>query len=118
LIIPGTTWRANRKLERTLESIIASYSAALVSARWDGFGLSQTFWGQVFIVAAIALAFFMLVAERDLAYGLVIVWALAGISASQGGHPEVASLAQAGAVGVSIAVLLLGILRVMKSRKV
>jgi hypothetical protein len=96
---------------------LADLSAALVSVKWDGFGLSQTGWGQVFIVAAIAFAFFILVVERDLPYGLVIVWALAGISASQGGHPEVASLAQAGAVGVSVAVLLLGILGVMKSRK-
>ena len=58
-----------------------------------------------------------LVAKRDLAYGLVIAWALAGIAANQGGHPEVASLAQAGAPAIAMAILLLGLVGAMKRMK-
>jgi hypothetical protein len=96
---------------------LADLSAALVSVRWDGFGLSWTVWGQLFIVAAVAVASFMLVAKRDLAYSLVIVWALIGIAANQGGHPEVAFIAQAGAAGLAIAILLLGLVGAIKRPK-
>jgi benzodiazapine receptor len=90
---------------------LADLSSALVAANWDGFGISTIVWGQLFIIIAVAVAFLVLVLCRDLAYGLVIVWALAGIASNQGAHPEVGSLAFAGGAGIVVAVLLLGLVQ-------
>jgi hypothetical protein len=40
--------------------------------------------------------------RRDIAYGLVVVWALAGTAACQVGNPEVVTTAEVGAVGVGV----------------
>jgi hypothetical protein len=69
------------------------------------------------VVNALAVAFFVLVAKRDLAYVLVIVRALAWIAASHGGHLEVASLAQVGAAGIAMAIHLLGLIGAIRRPK-
>lgn len=88
---------------------IADASAALVSVNWDGFGVSPTLWVLVVIVLALLITLTVLGTRRDIAYGLVVVWALVGIAASQGGHPEVVATAEGGAIvaGISVAVVAL-----------
>lgn len=84
---------------------IADAAAALVSVNWDGFGVSPTIWALVVIVVALMITLTVLETRRDVAYGLVIVWALVGIAAGQGGHPEVVITAEGGAIVAGIAVV-------------
>ena len=83
---------------------IADVAAALVSVNWDGFGVGLTVWALVVIVLALLITLTVLGTRRDIAYGLVVVWALVGIAASQGGHPEVVATAEGGAIVVGISV--------------
>lgn len=83
---------------------IADAAAALVSANWNGFGVSPTVWALVVIVLALIIALTVLGTRGDIAYGLVVVWALVGIAANQGGHPEVVTTAEGGAIVIGIAV--------------
>ena len=62
---------------------IANVAAALVSVGWDGFGLSAETWAIVAMIIALIVTLAVIVARRDVAYSLVVVWALAGIAAKQ-----------------------------------
>jgi hypothetical protein len=84
---------------------IADAAAALVSVNWDGFGVSPTVWALVVIVLALIITLTVLGTRRDVAYGLVVIWALVGIAASQGGYPEVVTTAEGGAIVTVIAVV-------------
>lgn len=84
---------------------IADAAAALVSANWNGFGVSPTAWALVVIVLALMITLTVLGTRRDIAYGLVVVWALVGIAANQGGTPEIVATAEGGAIVAGIAVV-------------
>ena len=77
---------------------IADVSSALVSTQWAGLGLSPTLWAQLVVLVALGITLLLLGTRRDPAYGLVIVWALVGITANQLGHPAVASVTEASGV--------------------
>lgn len=62
---------------------IANVAAALVSVGWDGFGLSAETWAIVAIIIALIVTLAVIVARRDVAYSLVVVWAVVGIAAKQ-----------------------------------
>ncbi|OBB45276.1 MULTISPECIES: tryptophan-rich sensory protein [unclassified Mycobacterium] len=59
---------------------IANATITLDDAGWSGFGLSEPTWGVIMIAVAAALGVVMNLLHRDVAYGLVIVWALVGIA--------------------------------------
>lgn len=58
---------------------IANTTALLVRLNWDGFGLSQLFWTAAVIAAAVIVTCLIIIFRNDLAYSLVIIWALVGI---------------------------------------
>ncbi|MBS3737023.1 MAG: hypothetical protein V5A87_03780 [Candidatus Bipolaricaulota bacterium] len=62
---------------------IANVATLTVKLRWRGFGLSREFWFSVLLVVIIALAAYMILRIRDSIYGLVILWALGGITAAR-----------------------------------
>lgn len=68
---------------------IANVSAALVSARWDGFGISQETWAILIIIIALLITLLVVATRKDIAYGLVIIWALAGIAVKQSGNQNI-----------------------------
>ena len=86
---------------------IANITAYLVDAKWDGFGISQEIWTYIMMGAAAALAILMRYLRNDIAYCLVIIWALAGIAIKRfGSEPSYAgiaytAIAMAAAVAVS-----------------
>jgi benzodiazapine receptor len=91
---------------------IADVSSALVSLNWDGFGIAASTWAELVIVVALAISLLVLATRRDPAYGLVIVWALTGITSNQMGNSgEVlvleASLAIVGVVTLVIFLMIL-----------
>jgi benzodiazapine receptor len=84
---------------------IADISAALVSANWTGLGIAPAFWAQLVTVVALMVTLAVLWTRRDVAYGLVVVWALAGIAASQGAHPDLILVTEASAIIAAAAIL-------------
>lgn len=73
---------------------IANITALLVRIGWNGFGISGETWAIVMIAAATLLAMLMRITKGDVAYGLVVIWALAGIAIKRlGTEPVVISVA-------------------------
>jgi hypothetical protein len=72
---------------------VANATAALVTAGWNGFGLAPEVWAVAMVVAAALITLVMLLTRRDAAYGLVIVWALAGIALKRSADASEASRA-------------------------
>ncbi len=58
---------------------IANVTAFLVTINWDGLGISDVIWAMIVIIVALIITLLMIVTRKDVAYSLVIVWALLGI---------------------------------------
>lgn len=58
---------------------IANVTIFLVSIGWEGFGLAESTWAVIILVVGLTIATATMIKNRDIAYGLVIVWAYAGI---------------------------------------
>ncbi len=58
---------------------IANATTLLVSLGWDGFGISEPTWTGIIIVVGLVIAIATIIKNKDIAYGLVIIWAYAGI---------------------------------------
>lgn len=95
---------------------IANVAAALVSVGWNGFGLSAETWGILVILIALLITTLVVITRRDAAYGLVIVWALIGISLGQSGNQNISLLTQISAVVVALVIVLTKILQIFKSK--
>ncbi len=78
-------------------------AVTLVSVNWDGFGINPETWATLIIIVALAITILVSATRKDIAYGLVIVWALVGIAAGQSGNQNIVTLAQASAIVVLIA---------------
>jgi benzodiazapine receptor len=83
---------------------IANVAAALVSVGWNGFGLSAETWAIVAMSIALIITLVVIVARRDIAYSLVVIWALAGIAVKQNTHPNIVITAE-----IAIAVVLIAL---------
>jgi benzodiazapine receptor len=82
---------------------IADVSVTLVSVNWDGFGISQETWAALVVVIALLIALLVVATRKDVAYGLVIIWALLGIAVKQSGNQNIVMLTEVSAVLVAIA---------------
>jgi len=82
---------------------IANVSVTLVSVGWDGFGISQETWAALIITVALLITLLVIATRRDVAYGLVIIWALAGIAVKQSGYSNIVRIAEASAIITAIA---------------
>ncbi|MEA4889974.1 MAG: tryptophan-rich sensory protein [Clostridiaceae bacterium] len=58
---------------------IANATALLVSVGWDRFGLPESLWTILMLAAGALIGAAVIIRYRDFAYGLVLVWAYAGI---------------------------------------
>lgn len=58
---------------------VANITVWLVSTGWDGFGIDESVWAALIIVVAAAIGTVTMLRNRDVAYGLVLVWAYLGI---------------------------------------
>jgi benzodiazapine receptor len=82
---------------------IANVAVTLVSIGWAGFGISPTTWATLVVAVALVVSVVVLATRKDLAYALVIIWALVGIAAKQSGYPGIVTLTQAGAALLAVA---------------
>ena len=62
---------------------VANITALLVHIGWDGFGIAPAYWSMTMIAVATVLGMLFIWLRRDIAYALVIAWALFGIHAGQ-----------------------------------
>lgn len=85
---------------------IANVAAALVSINWDGLGLSDATWAILVIAVALIITLLVIFTRKDIAYGLVLVWALVGISVKQSGSQSIVTTADISAVVIVIALVL------------
>ncbi len=72
---------------------IANAADVLNALGWNGAPLSAAAWAVIMLAAGLALAAAMAVRRGDLAYGLVVIWAFAGIGVKQSDTPVVAGAA-------------------------
>lgn len=61
-------------------ALISNISAALSALNWDGFGLAPNLWAAILIIVASFLTLIMNLKRNDVAYMLVVIWALIGIA--------------------------------------
>ncbi len=58
---------------------IANVTDVLDSLKWNAFGIAPEFWFLIVLVAVLVISTLMSLYHRDVAFVLVILWALAGI---------------------------------------
>jgi len=68
---------------------IANVAAALTAMNWDGWGISQSMWTVSVIIIASIITIAVIATRKDVAYSLVIVWALMGIIVKQIGNQSI-----------------------------
>jgi TspO/MBR family len=69
---------------------VANVTSVLDFLKWDRFGIADEIWMVIVLAAVLVIAVLMNFTRRDIAYALVILWALAGISIK---HAAVAAVA-------------------------
>jgi len=84
---------------------IANVSVALVSVEWDGFGIILETWATLIVIIALLITILVLVIRKDVAYGLVIIWAFVGIAVGQSGNQNIVTLTQVSAIIVLITLI-------------
>lgn len=103
----------------TTVATVANMTVLLVSRKWDGFGLSAATWAVIIVLVAMAIGTVTMLRNRDVAYGLVLIWAFVGILVRQtsadgfaGRYPAIIA-----AVVVSLVVYLVGEVWILRQRK-
>ena len=80
----GETWAARVPFSIYLGWItvatVANFSDVLDFVKWNQFGLSDATWMAIILGAVLLIAGLMNFLRRDVAYTIVILWALAGIA--------------------------------------
>ncbi|MGV0791394.1 TspO/MBR family protein [Mycolicibacterium sp. XJ1819] len=87
---------------------IANATITLDNAGWSGFGLSEPTWGVIMVAAAAVLGLLMTLRHRDIAYALVLIWALIGIAVRLADTTSILVTALAGAAVLAVAAAFAG----------
>jgi len=59
---------------------VANITSLLDYLQWDGFGIAPEIWMSIILGAVLIIAGLMNITRRDIAYTMVILWALVGIA--------------------------------------
>jgi hypothetical protein len=84
---------------------IADVAATLVSYNWNGFGISPSIWAITVVAVVLLITMLMLATRKDIAYALVIIWALVGIGVNHNGNQTVVMLTEVSSALVAIALV-------------
>ena len=82
---------------------IANAAVTLVSVNWDGFGISPETWAALVIIIALLITILVIATRKDVAYGLVIIWALVGIAVKQSENQNIVMITEISAIIVAVA---------------
>ena len=96
---------------------IADVAATLVSYNWNGFGLSPETWAFLVVAVALIITILTLAIRKDVAYALVIIWALIGIGVNHSVNQTVVTLTEISAAIVAIAIIVTVSLSLLRRRK-
>ncbi|MBN2065450.1 MAG: hypothetical protein JW771_01400 [Candidatus Thermoplasmatota archaeon] len=100
---------------------IANVTAFLVSVNWDGLGISQLTWTALVISVGVLITILMLLRRKDIAYSLVVLWALLGIYIKRTTPPftnsDVATIALIAMVLIAVGILAVLVYHLMKRNK-
>jgi translocator protein len=94
---------------------IANVATTFVSYNWTGFGLSDQVWAALIVVMVLIITTLVIATRRDIAYTLVIIWALVGIGVNHSSNQAVFYLTEISAL--IVAVLLFAWIIVTRVRK-
>ena len=94
---------------------IANVATTLVSLNWNGAGISAEIWAILVVAVALVITALMLITRKDIAYSLVIIWALVGIAIKQSGNQTIVMLTEISAI--IVAVILIATIIIAKARK-
>jgi len=82
-VTAGETWSVRVPFSIYLGWItvatVANVTDVLDYLKWNSFGLAAQIWFMIALVAVLAISILMSLNRRDVAFNLVILWALAGI---------------------------------------
>jgi benzodiazapine receptor len=92
---------------------IANVAVAAVSVNWDGFGINPETWAILIIIIALLLTLIVTATRKEIAYGLVIIWALIGIISKQT-NTNIITTAEASVIIILIAIAATAILTKLK----
>jgi benzodiazapine receptor len=96
-VSPGETWAVRLPFSIYLGWItvatVANITDVLDYLKWNGFGIAPETWMLIVLGAVFVIATLMSLTHRDVAYALVVVWALIGIYVKQVDVLQVASAA-------------------------
>jgi benzodiazapine receptor len=81
---------------------IANVAVTLVSLGWNGFGIDPEIWATLIVIIALIITVSVIITRKDIAYGLVIIWAFLGIAAGQASNSNIVTLTQVGAIIILI----------------
>ena len=104
----------------TTVAVVANITVLLVFWKWNGFGIPESTWAVIIVLVAAAIGTVTMLRNRDVAYGLVLIWAFAGILIRQtssdglaGKYPAIIAAAVA-----SLVVYLISEIWILRQRKV
>jgi hypothetical protein len=93
---------------------IANVTALLVSVSWDGFGIAPDLWTILVIIVAGIITGAMLLTRKDIAYSLVVIWALLGIVIKRfTDYTDIVLAASITAIVIAVVIILV----IIKNRK-
>jgi hypothetical protein len=84
---------------------IADVAVTLTAYGWNGFGISPETWAIIVVAIALVITMLMLGMHKDIAYALVVIWALVGIGVNHSGNPNVVLLTEISSILVAIGIL-------------
>lgn len=101
-------------------AVVANITVLLVYWNWNGFGIAESTWMVIITLVAMAIGTVTMLRNRDVAYGLVLIWAFTGILIRQtsadglaGEYPGIVA-----AVVVALAVFLIAEVLIVRRRRV
>jgi len=100
---------------------IANFSIYLTSVGWSGWGVSGVNWSITMIAIAVMLAVWVINRKRNVFFGLVVIWALYGITVKgrQVGSVEYEPIIMVASIGIGIIALacMFGLIRNLQIQK-
>jgi len=86
---------------------ITNVTALLVTSGWNGFGISEPLWTILILVIVTIISILMLLKRKDIAYSLVVIWALIGIALKRFGSDSIYGIQTDVAITSIIAIIII-----------
>jgi hypothetical protein len=96
---------------------IANVAVALTAADWNRFGIDPSIWAALVLAVALIITLLVIVTRKDIAFSLVIIWALFGIMANHSSNQTVFWATSIGIIVILIALVITLIALTKKKRR-